>query len=89
MPSPLTPLIPPPLIPPPPPSHPPHLPTVASKYINLCKNEQSFMEKTCNDSSADSHYCKVLQMLYENCRYFQQIKLDKHEKHEKHSKSSP
>ena len=65
----------PPLIPPPPP-----LPTIASKYINLCKNEQSFMEKTCNDTSADSHHCKVLQMLYENCRYFQQIKLEKHDK---------
>lgn len=61
-------------------SHPPPLPTVASKYINLCKNEQSFMEKTCNDSSADSHHCKVLRMLYENCRYFQQIKLEKHDK---------
>ena len=65
------------------------LPDVASKYTNLCKNEQSFMEKTCNYSSVDSHHCKVVRMLYENCRYFQQIKLDKHEKHEKHDKSSP
>ena len=62
------------------------LPDVASKYINLCKNEQSFMEKTCNDSSADSHHCKVVRMLYENCRYFQQIKLEKHKKHKKHKK---
>lgn len=69
----------PPLPPPPPP--PPPLPTIASKYTNLCKNEQSFMEKTCNDTSVDSHHCKVVRMLYENCRYFQQIKLDKHKKH--------
>lgn len=66
-------------------SHPPPLPTVASKYINLCKHEQSFMEKTCNDSLADSHHCKVLRMLYENCRYFQQIKLEKHDKQDKKS----
>ena len=81
---PLPPLIPPP--PPPPPSHPPPppppppFPKIASKYTNLCKNEQSVMEKTCNYSSVDSHHCKVVRMLYENCRYFQQIKLEKHDK---------